>query len=98
MWEGNGGKPIAIPRVWNYTLFIHKNCLIKMTLLRNNISYWTFHAKEGIDGYETVKRTMKVLFDLASGIAEELPTNEIADFLTTIEEISNKMKAIVIES
>ena len=88
----------VMPKSWDYKVDVVNGYVEKLTLMRNNVPYWIFTPKQSNDAHETIKHTMKELFDLSSGIVEELPTTEIAYFLATIQDITCHMKTLLIKA
>ena len=110
MMEGNpmpmsgfmmGGKPIPANRaiydtVWSYKIESENCCIQSLSLIKEGQPYWTFHAKKDVDGATRVKAAMAALFDLLSGLSEELPKNEIVDLLGTVHSITWDLTGMVV--
>lgn len=104
MWEGNsipneylsrGGKPIPVTRIWSYQIESDNGRLFKLTLIQNNISYWTYCAKEKGDGATIIRNAMSAFLDVASGILNELPTSQLVEFMLTISRITTDLTRMI---
>ena len=81
------GNPILITPIWSYEIESENNQIRKLTILKANIPYCVYNVRGD------VRRIMKHVFDLATGISEDLSSSyEIRDFLTMINSITNDLK------
>ena len=110
MMEGNApklsgflsaGKPIMAQRmiydtVWDYKIESDKGCLVSLSLIKDNQPYSTFHDKTGSDGATKVRNAMLWLFELLSGLSQELPKDEIVDLLSTVHRITWDLTGMVV--
>ena len=73
-----------------------------LILYRLGSAYSIYYAKEGTDGVKVVRNCIKYLCDIATGITEELPADELTDFLTvmkdTIEMLRDLLKTFLCQS
>lgn len=82
-------------QTWSYIICKDNGCLRTLSLLRHNVPYSTFNAKSGSDGITIVRNCTKYVFDIAIGLVEDLPVNEVAELLSIIHDITYELSGMM---